>query len=103
MGPQAAISVSLRWGLGLASVSLAFVLAQTFVFHHLPQPFTAFALVAIASTFWYGGTKPGIFTALISWPLRDYFLEPDISAESHILYGLVFLVFALVMTLVTRV
>jgi PAS domain S-box-containing protein len=94
--------VALRWGLGLVSVLLAFVVAQTFVFYHLPQPFTAFALSAIAGAFWYGGTKPGIFTALILWLVRDYFFEPDVNAESRLLYGLVFLVFALVMTLAMR-
>ena len=99
---QPAISVALRYGLALISVSVAFVLAQTFLYYGLPLPFTAFALSAIASTFWYGGTKPGILAALISWLVRDYFFEPEVSAESRILYGLAFLVFALVMTLVMR-
>src|SRR5260370_22447329 len=99
---QPAISVSLRYGLALILVSVALVLAQTFWYYGLPQPFTAFALSAIAGTFWYGGTKPGILAALISWLVRDYFFEPDVSAESRILYGLVFLVFALVMTLGMR-
>jgi PAS domain-containing protein len=72
------------------------------LYYGLPQPFTAFALSAIASTFWYGGTEPGILAALISWLVRDYFFEPEVSAESRILYGLAFLVFALVMTLVMR-
>src|SRR6266850_58802 len=99
---QPAISVARRYGLALVSVSVAFVLAQTFLYYGLPLPFTAFALSAIASTFWYGGTKPGILAALISWLVRDYFFEPEVSAESRILYGLVFLVFALVMILVMR-
>src|SRR6266545_96466 len=99
---QRAISVALRYGLAFVSVSAAFVLAQTFLYYGLPQPFTAFALSAIASTFWYGGTKPGILAALISWLVRDYFFEPEVSAESRILYGLAFLVFALVMILVVR-
>ena len=99
---QPAMSVALRYGLALVSVSAAFVLAQTFLYYGLPQPFTAFALSAIAGTFWYGGTKPGILAALISWLVRDYFFEPEVSAESRILYGLVFLVFALVMILVMR-
>jgi PAS domain S-box-containing protein len=97
-----AVSVAPRWGLGLVLVSLTLVLAQTFVFYRLPQPFTPFALCAIAITFWYGGTKPGFFTAWISWLVSDYFFEPDVSAESRLLYGLVFLVFALVMTLLMR-
>jgi len=62
---QPAISVALRYGLALVSVSVAFVLAQTLWYYGLPQPFTAFALSAIAGTFWYGGTKPGILAALI--------------------------------------
>jgi PAS domain S-box-containing protein len=99
---QPAISVALRYGLALVSVSVAFVLARTFLYYGLPQPFTAFALSAIAGTFWYGGTKPGILAALISWLVRDYFFESEVSAESRILYGLVFLVFALVMTLIMR-
>jgi membrane protease YdiL (CAAX protease family) len=55
---QPAISVALRYGLALVSVLAAFVLAQAFVYYHLPQPFTAFALSAITITFWCGGTKP---------------------------------------------
>jgi PAS domain-containing protein len=39
---------------------------------------------------------------LISWLVRDHFFEPEFSAESRILYGLVFPVFALVMILVVR-
>src|SRR5262249_3708855 len=99
---QPAMSVALRYGLALLSVSAAFGLAKTFLYYGLPLPFTAFALSAIAITFWYGGTKPGILSALISWFFRDYLFEPDIRAESRILYGLAFLVFALVMTLVVR-
>src|SRR5882672_8589536 len=82
---QPAISVALRYGLALVSVSVAFVLAQTFLYYGLPQPFTAFALSAIAGTFWYGGTKPGILVALISWLVRDYFFESEVGAESRIL------------------
>jgi hypothetical protein len=99
---QPAIYVALRYGLALVSVSVAFVLAQTFLFYGLSQPFAAFALSATAITFWYGGTKPGILAALISWLVRDHFLEPEVSAESRVLYGLVFLFFALVMTLTMR-
>ena len=67
---QPAMSVALRYGLALVSVSVAFVLAHTFLYYGLPQPFTAFALFAIAGTFWYCGTKPGILAALISWRVR---------------------------------
>jgi hypothetical protein len=79
-----AMSAALRYGLALISVSVAFGLVQTFLYYHLTQPFTAFALFAIAGTFWYCGTKPGILAALISWRVRDYFFEPEASAESRI-------------------
>ena len=81
---QPAMSVALRYGLALILVSVALVLARAFVYYGLPQPFTAFALSAIAGTFWYGGTKPGILAALISWLVRNYLFEPEASAESRI-------------------
>jgi K+-sensing histidine kinase KdpD len=97
-----AASVALRYGLALVSVAAALGLAQTFLYYHLPQPFTALALSAIAITFWYGGTDPGILATLVALFVRDYFFDADTNATSRILYGLVFLVFALVMIRVMR-
>jgi PAS domain S-box-containing protein len=101
IAPPAA-SVALRYGLALVSVGAALCLARTFLHFHLPQPFTAFALSAIAVSFWYGGTKPGILAALLSSLVRSYFFEPEIDTVSRVLYDLVFLIFALLMTKVTR-
>src|SRR6266481_933420 len=84
-----AASVALRYGLALVSVAVAFGLALAFLYFHLPQPFTALALSAIAITFWYGGTNPGILAALLSLLLRDLFFEPEINAVSRVLYSLV--------------
>jgi PAS domain S-box-containing protein len=98
--PRQAISIAFRWGLGLVAMSVAFVLARTFTLYHLPQPFTAFAFSAIALTFRYGGAKPGILTTLIAWFVRDQLFAADVGTESRLLYGLVFVVFALVMVLV---
>ena len=97
-----AASVALRYGLALVSVAAALGLAHAFLYFRLPQPFTAFALSAIAITFWYGGTKPGILAALLSAIVRTYFFEPETDTISRALYDLVFLVFALLMTRVTR-
>src|SRR6266850_2139595 len=104
-----AMSAVLRYGLALFLVSVALVLSQAFLYYGLPQPFTpiaqpftALALAATAINFWYGGTKPGVLAALISWLFRDYLFESDISTEARLLYGLVFLVFAFVMTLIMR-
>jgi hypothetical protein len=69
---------------------------------HLPQPFGAFALSAIALTFWYAGTGPRIFSAVLSSLIRDYFFEAGINTESRVVYDLVFLVFALLMMRVVR-
>ena len=92
---QPAPSIVLRYGLALVSVAAALGLAQIFLHFHLPQPFAAFALSAIAITFWYGGTMPGILATVLSSLVRTYFFEPETNAVSRLLYDLVFLVFAL--------
>src|ERR1700680_5272493 len=97
-----AISVVSRYGLAVVSVAAALGGAQAFLYFHLPQPFTAFALSAIAVTYWYGGTMPGIFAALLSLVVRGYYFEPEISTVSRVFYDLVFLIFALLMTRITR-
>lgn len=91
-----------RYGLAFASVAVALGFAQTFVYFQLPQAFTAFALTAIAITFWYGGTKPGILAALLASLVRTYVFETEVSIVSRALYDLVFLIFALLMAQVTR-
>jgi hypothetical protein len=55
-----------RYGLAFASVAGALLLDVLFRHFSLPHPFAAFALSAIAITFWYGGTKPGIVAVLLS-------------------------------------
>src|SRR5258708_17076965 len=90
------------YGLALVSVGGAGGLAQLFLHFHLPLAFNAFALSAIAVTFWYGGTKPGILAAVLSALVRSYIFDPGINSISRVLYDLVFLVFALLMTGVTR-
>ena len=100
--PGPAWSRALRYGLALASVAAALGLANTFTYFHLPQPFGAFAVSAIAITFWYGGIGPGIFAAVLSSLIRGYFFDLGYRAESRLIYDLVFLVFALLMTQVVR-
>src|SRR5882757_2162201 len=99
----AGASVILRYGLAFASVAAALGLAHAFLYFRLPQPFAAFALTAIAITFWYGGTKPGILAALLSCLVRSFLFESEVNVVSRVLYNLVFLIFALLMTVVTRV
>jgi C4-dicarboxylate-specific signal transduction histidine kinase len=97
-----AASPAIRYGLALVSVAAAAGLTQLFLYFHLPLAFNAFALTAIAVTFWYGGAKPGILAAVLSALVRSYIFDPAINSISRVLYDLVFLVFALLMTGVTR-
>jgi len=62
----------------------------------------AFALSAIAITFWYAGTKPGIVAVLLSSLIRGYIFEAETSSLSRVLYELVFLIFAILMIWVRR-
>src|ERR1700693_4717423 len=90
------------YGLALVSVAAAAGLTQVFLRLQLPLAFKAFALSAIAITFWYGGTRPGILAAALSALVRSYIFNPEINSMSHVLYDLVFLVFAVLITGVTR-
>jgi PAS domain S-box-containing protein len=91
-----------RYGLALASVAGALLLDFLFQHFNLPHPFTAFAVSAIAITFWYGGTKPGIVAVLLSSLIRGFIFEGNTSSLSRVLYELVFLVFAILMIWVRR-
>src|ERR1700741_379168 len=91
-----------RYGLALASVAGALLLDLLFHHFHLPHPFAAFALSAIAITFWYGGTKPGIVAVLFASLIRGFIFEGETSSLSRVLYELVFLTFAMLMIWVRR-
>ena len=95
-------SFARRYGLAFASVAGALLL--DLLFHHFnpPRPFAAFALSAIAITFWYGGTKPGIVAVLLSALIRGFIAEGATSNLARALYNLVFLLFAVLMIWVRR-
>src|ERR1700751_2210464 len=95
-------SFARRYGLAFASVAAALLLDFLFSHFNLPHPFAAFALSAIAITFWYGGTKPGIVAVLLSALIRGFIFEGETSSLAHVLYDLVFLTFAILMIWVTR-
>jgi len=95
-------SFARRYGLAFASVACALLLDLLFHHFNLPHPFAAFALSAIAITFWYGGTKPGIVAVLLSSLIRGFIFEGETSSLSRVLYQLVFLTFAILMIWVRR-
>src|SRR5258707_12893824 len=88
------VSREMPYGLAIASVTGALLLELIFTRFHLPHAFAALALSAIAITFWYGGTKPGIVAVLLTITIRSYMFEAEISAVSRVLYDLVFVIFA---------
>src|ERR1700746_151104 len=100
MRPSA--SFARRYGLAFASIAGALLLDLLFHHFNLPHPFAAFALSAIAITFWYGGTKPGIVAVLLASLIRGFVFEAETSSLSRVLYELVFLTFAIVMIWVRR-
>src|SRR3984893_13592961 len=95
-------SFARRYGLAVASVAGALLLDLLFHHFNLPHPFAAFALSAIAITFWYGGTKPGIVAVLLSSLIRGFIFEGETNSISRVLYLLVFLTFAILMIWVRR-
>jgi len=95
-------SFALRYGLAFALVAGALLLELLFHHFNLSHPFAAFALSAIAITFWYGGTNPGIVAVLLSSLIRGFIFEGETSSLSRVLYELVFLTFAIVMIWVRR-
>src|SRR5258707_6713841 len=95
-------SCTRRYGSAFASVGCALWLDLLFHHFNLPHPFAAFALSAIAITFWYGGTKPGIVAVLLSSLIRGFIFEGETSSFSRVLYELVFLTFAILMIWVRR-
>ena len=97
-----AVSAAICYGLAVVLVAVAASLTRLFLHFHLPLAFNAFALTAIAVTFWFGGSKPGILAAVLCALVRSYIFDPEINSISHVIYDLVFLVFALLMAGVTR-
>jgi len=96
------VSRAMPYGLAIASVTGALVLELIFTHFHLPHAFAALALSAIAITFWYGGTKPGVVAVLLTITIRSYMFEAEISAVSRVLYDLVFVIFAVLMSWLKR-
>jgi PAS domain S-box-containing protein len=96
-----AVSAVLRYGLAFASIAAALGLARIFLYFHLPQPFTALALSAIAITFWYGGATPGIVATVLASIVR-FTHWPEAGPVASALYDLVFVIFALLMMALTR-
>src|SRR6201987_3284124 len=90
---QPATAAVLRYGTAVVSVLLALVTALGLQRYGLPSPFTSFSFAAIAVTFWYAGTGPGLLALLLSFLARRHF-PPLLNIEGHfaesylIIYGI---------------
>ena len=78
---QPGASFARRYGLAFVSVAGALLLELLFQHFNLPHSFAPFALSAIAITFWYGGTKPGIVAVLLASLIRGFIFEAKPAAS----------------------
>jgi formate hydrogenlyase transcriptional activator len=95
------IGSSGRYGLAVASVSAAFSTAILLRHYRLPHPFTAFSLAAIAVTFWYAGTGPGILALVLASLGINHFFVPDLFAiggPGRASYIFIYLVFGVLVS-----
>src|SRR6266853_3750024 len=86
-------AVVLRYGAAIILVAAALGTALILRHDDLPHPFTSFSFAAIAITFWYGGTGPGLLALLLSYlAMSDFFIPvrlSDASSESYlVIYGI---------------
>jgi transcriptional regulator with GAF, ATPase, and Fis domain len=65
-----------RYGAGAVSVAMAAITALLLRHYNLPHPFTSFSFAAIAITFWYAGTGPGLLAIALSCSALTYFFTP---------------------------
>src|SRR5216683_3130597 len=90
------IAVVLRYGLAVALVAAA--LGATLIPRHYGSPprfISHFTLIAIAITFWFAGTGPGLLALLlsslgVSLLARNHFLLPGFPLESFLIFYAVF-------------
>jgi formate hydrogenlyase transcriptional activator len=83
---------------GAAFLSIAGALGITLILRHynLPHPFTSFSFVAIAITFWYAGTGPGIAALLLSCLTMNQFVRPfRIGASFSESYLIIYTIFSM--------
>src|SRR5262245_8865302 len=65
-----------RYGLAVLSVALAFGIKLLLQQLHFGYPLSTSFLAAIAVTFWYAGTAPGILALLLSCAAFGFFVLP---------------------------
>src|ERR1700751_5070057 len=90
--PRRSGAIFQRYGVASVSVAIAGAAGLMLRRYDLPHPFTSFTFAAIAVTFWYAGTGPGLLAIALSWSVLSYFFTPlkvgDLPWDSYlIIYG----------------
>jgi formate hydrogenlyase transcriptional activator len=89
-----AVAIALRYGVAAILMAVALGTARILRHYQLPHPFTSLSLAAIAITFWYVGTGPGLLAVfLYGLAISDFFILSDYAGspswESYlIVYGI---------------
>src|ERR1700746_1471403 len=86
-----------RYGVAVVSVALALAAALLLRRYGLPHPFLSFSFAAIAITFWYEGTVPGLGASVLLYSALTYFFTPakigGLSWDSYLIIYAVFTFF----------
>src|SRR5579864_1613828 len=74
--PRRSGAIFQRYGVASVSVAIAAAVGLMLRRYDLPHPFTSFSFAAIAVTFWYAGTAPGLLAVVLSWSVLTYLFTP---------------------------
>src|SRR5437879_12220646 len=66
-----------RYGLAVLSVAIALGVKLILLYFNFPYPLSTSFLLAIAITFWYAGTGPGILSVFLSFLAFALFVLPN--------------------------
>src|ERR1700739_3712324 len=87
--PRRSGAIFQRYGVASVSVAIAAAAGLMLRRYDLPHPFTSFSFAAIAVTFWYAGTGPGLLAIALSWSVLSYFFTPlkvgDLPWDSYLI------------------
>lgn len=93
LAPRRSGATVQRYGAAIVSVAIAAAAALLLRHYNLPHPFISFSFAAIAITFWYAGTVPGLLAVALACTTFSYLFTPvkvgNVPWDSYlIIYGI---------------
>ena len=83
-------AVALRYGGAVVLVAAALALASFLRHDNLPHPFISFSFAAIAITFWFAGSGPGLLALVLSYLTLSHIFVPGrtlgASSQSYLVF-----------------